>query len=120
MRASPDNSASIALMVEVMSWSCLTAIARCCCRMVKWAKFSGVFLKDENLLSMGLMWIKFGVTLVTRPILSLLGADKDITLSLTVYVGGSNDDSASILLMVRVISSSCLNVAVRCCCKVIL
>ena len=71
---------------------------------------------------MGVMWIKFGVTLVTRPILSLLGADKDMTLSLTVYVGfvrESPDDSASILLMVRVISSSCLNVIVRCCCRVI-
>ena len=100
-----DNSSFIPMMVEVMSWSCLTAIARCCCRMVKWARFSGVFLKDENLLSMGLMWMKFGVTLVTRPILSLLGADKDMTLSLTVYVEfvrGSSDD-----------------VIVRCCCKVI-
>jgi len=115
-----DNSSFIPMMVEVMSWSCLTAIARCCCRMVKWARFSGVFLKDENLLSMGLMWMKFGVTLVTRPIRSLLGADKDITLLLTVYVGRSNGDSASILLIVRVISSSCLNVVVRCCRRIIL
>ena len=80
-----------------------------------------IFLKGLCLLLMGLTWMYLFVTLVTNPILFLLGADKDITLSLTEKVGGfkiilsakSSSNPTMVMEMVR----SWLTAIARCCCR---